>query len=135
MAFNILIVDDSKVTRMMIGRTLTLARVPVQTITEAENGEDGLQKMRASPMDIVIADINMPVMNGVEMITQMNNDASLSKIPVVVISTEGSATRIEELRAMGVQAYVRKPFTPEGVRDTLKEVMGDWEDGAEKRPA
>ncbi len=132
MVFDILVVDDSKVTRKMIGRTLEMAGVPIRSFVEAENGADGLKKMRAlllmekDPFSIVIADINMPEMNGVEMIEQMMQDPVLKQIPVVVISTEGSQTRIDELRSLGVKAYLRKPFTPEDVRDMLKSIVGDW---------
>lgn len=135
MELNILVVDDSKVTRMMIGRILRLAGAPVKTLLEAENGQIGLEKLKGTGIDIVIADINMPVMSGIEMIECMRKDPELESIPVVVVSTEGSSTRIEELRAMGVKAYVRKPFTPEGVRDTIKNVVGDWEDEDQKRSA
>lgn len=135
MELNILVVDDSKVTRMMIARTLGLAGVPVETVLEAENGQVGLEKMKGAGIDIVIADINMPVMSGIEMIECMRKDPELESIPVVVVSTVGSSTRIEELRAMGVKAYVRKPFTPEGVRDTLRKIVGDWEDEDQERSA
>lgn len=138
MAFDILIVDDSKVTRKMIARTLGMAGVPVRTLVEAENGAEGLKKMRAlllmekDPFGIVIADINMPEMTGIEMIGQMMADPVLSKVPVVVISTEGSQTRIDELRSLGVKGYLRKPFTPEDVRDMLKSIVGDWEDESDQ---
>lgn len=135
MNLNMMIVDDSRVTRKMIIRTLELARVPLRGVIEAENGQIALEKMRMDQIDIVIADINMPVMNGLEMIETMNADPILASIPVVVISTEGSTTRIRELRAMGIDAYIRKPFTPEGVRDTLKHVVGDWEDDHRKGAA
>ena len=128
MAFNILIVDDSSTTRMMISRSLQLARVPVGTLTEAADGEAALALLQESWVDVVIADINMPVMNGIEMMQRMKADEELKSIPIIVISTEGSSERIESLQALGVSAYVRKPFTPEAVRDTFRKVMGDWND-------
>lgn len=141
MQLNILVVDDSKVTRKMIGRTLAMAGIPIGSLVEAENGAEGLKKMQAlflmerAPFDVVIADINMPEMNGVEMIERMNDDPKLKAIPVVVVSTEGSQTRIEELRGLGVQAYIRKPFTPEDVRDMIRQIVGDWEDESDERSA
>lgn len=128
MNLSVMVVDDSRVTRKMILRTLKLVRIPTRRIREAENGQVALEIMRMDKIDIVIADINMPVMNGLEMIETMNADPILASIPVVVVSTEGSSTRMEELRNLGVDAYIRKPFTPERVRDTLKRVVGDWED-------
>jgi two-component system, chemotaxis family, chemotaxis protein CheY len=141
MQLNILVVDDSKVTRKMIGRTLAMAGIPVGTLMEAENGAEGLKKMNAlllmerAPFDVVIADINMPEMNGVEMIEHMIKDPKLKGIPVIVVSTEGSQTRIEELRGLGVQAYIRKPFTPEDVRDMIRQIVGDWDDESNERSA
>jgi two-component system chemotaxis response regulator CheY len=135
MALRILLVDDSKVTRMMITRTLAMAGLPVASLVEADNGQAALERMRAAPVDLVLADINMPVMGGVELITAMRADPHLAAIPVVVISTEGSTTRRAELHALGVRAYLRKPFTPESVRDTLRKVLGGGDDEAESQSA
>ncbi|MCK4303696.1 MAG: response regulator [Candidatus Eisenbacteria sp.] len=135
MGFNILIVDDSKVTRIMIKRTLKLTGIPVGSLHEAENGQVALEEMKTNKIDLVLADINMPVMDGMAMIAQMKADPELASVPVIVISTEGSSTRIEELRSKGVAGYVRKPFTPEDVRDTLRQVVGDWDDEARDRSA
>ena len=135
MAFNVLLVDDSRVTRKMIGRTLQTAGLPIRSVYEAANGLAGLQQMRANHIDLVIADINMPVMSGVEMIQSMRSDRQLSKIPVVVVSIEGAAGRHDELRSLGVCAYVRKPFRPEEIGETLKGVLGELGDETEQRVA
>ena len=73
-------------------------------------------------------DINMPVMNGVEMIEHLNEDGLLSSIPVVVVSTEGSATRMDELKRMGVRGYLRKPSAPEQFREVVEEILGAFND-------
>ena len=127
MAFNILIVDDSKTIRSVIKKTLQIAEVPIGQLYEASNGEEGLALMKDQWVDLVFADINMPVMTGIEMIEHMVHDDLLSKTPVVIISTEGSKTRIEELFKMGVRAYIRKPITPEILRTVIKDVMGDYD--------
>ncbi|MCX8042908.1 MAG: response regulator [Desulfobacterota bacterium] len=126
MAFNILIVDDSRTIRSVIKKTLEIARIPVGELYEASNGEEGLGIMKKHWVDLVFADINMPVMTGIEMIEKMVQDDMLSKIPVVIISTEGSKTRIEELFKMGVRAYIRKPITPEILRTVVKDIMGEY---------
>jgi len=128
MSFNILIVDDSKTIRSVIKKTLEIARVPIGTLYEAANGEEGLSVMKEQWVDLVFADINMPVMTGIEMVEIMAKDNMLAKIPIVIISTEGSKTRIEELFKMGVRAYIRKPITPEILRTVVKDVMGDYND-------
>ncbi len=130
MAYNILIVDDSSIIRAVIKKTLKLAEVPVHELYEAGDGREGLEILRGHWVDLVFADINMPVMTGIEMVEQMAADEGLKGIPVVIVSTEGSATRIEELSKMGVRAYIRKPFTPEILRDVVREVMGEESHGA-----
>jgi len=128
MSFNILIVDDSKTIRSVIRKTLLIAGVPISDLYEASNGLEGLQIMKDNWVDLCFADINMPVMTGIEMIEKMQQDQVLAKLPVVIVSTEGSKTRIEELFRKGVRAYLRKPITPEIVRNVVKEVLGDYDE-------
>jgi two-component system chemotaxis response regulator CheY len=128
MSFNILIVDDSRTIRSVIRKTLLIAGVPTGELYEASNGLEGLQVMKDNWIDLCFADINMPVMNGIEMIEQMLADQMLEKLPVVIVSTEGSKTRIEELFRKGVRAYLRKPITPEIIRNVVKEVLGDYDE-------
>jgi two-component system chemotaxis response regulator CheY len=128
MAFNILIVDDSKTIRSVIRKTLLIAGVPTGELYEAGNGLEGLQIMKDNWIDLCFADINMPVMNGIEMIEKMIEDNMLEQLPVVIVSTEGSKTRIEELFRKGVRAYLRKPITPEILRNVVKEVLGDYDE-------
>ncbi len=123
MAFNILVVDDSETVRAVIARTLEMAAVPVRSLREASNGEEALAILQKEWIDIVFSDINMPVMTGVEMISRMQEDELLSTIPVIVVSTEGSKTRMEELMNKGVHAYIRKPFTPEKVKEIIDELL------------
>jgi len=129
MAYNILIVDDSDTVRAVISRTLEMAGVPINTLYEASNGQEALQLMRENWIDLVFSDINMPVMSGVEMIEQMQKDDLLETLPVVVVSTEGSKTRIEDLMKKGVRAYIRKPFTPEKVKEIIDELLGGEDHG------
>ncbi len=128
MSFNILIVDDSKTIRSVIKKTIQIACIPVNEVYEAANGEEGLRKMKENWVDLVFADINMPVMTGIEMIEKMEEDKILEKLPLIIISTEGSKTRIEELFKKGVRAYIRKPITPEMLRNVVKDVMGDYDE-------
>jgi len=125
MSYNILIVDDSRTTRAVIVKTLNLAGISIGELYQAENGEDALGILDENWIDLVLADINMPVMDGVEMISRMSKDGLLQTVPVVVISTEGSKTRIEEMRAKGVRAYVRKPCTPEVIKSIVEGILGD----------
>ena len=123
MALNILVVDDSTVMRKMIIKTMGMCGLPIGEIKQAANGREGLEELGKNWIDIVILDINMPVMNGEEMIDEMQQDSQIKDIPVVVISTEGSSTRIDRLKEKGAR-FIQKPFTPEIIRDTIYEVTG-----------
>lgn len=124
MALNILVVDDSETVRSIILKTLKLSGLELNEPLQASNGHEALAVLRDNWVDLVLTDINMPDMGGVELIEHMKQDDVLKTIPVVVVSTEGSATRIEELKEKGVRAYIRKPFTPEQIRGVLDEVLG-----------
>ncbi|MCP4367538.1 MAG: response regulator [Deltaproteobacteria bacterium] len=123
MALNILVVDDSAVMRKMIIKTMGMCGLPIGEIKQAGNGREGLEELGKSWIDLVILDINMPVMNGEEMIVEMQQDPEIKNIPVVVVSTEGSSTRIDRLKEYGAR-FIQKPFTPEIIRDTIYEVTG-----------
>jgi two-component system chemotaxis response regulator CheY len=112
MPYRILIVDDSRVMREMIQRTVKLSGIEVQSIEQAADGRQALEKMRAQPFDLVLLDINMPVMDGEQVLAQIRADANLRHIPVIIASTESSDTRIRRLRLMGAE-FIHKPFRPE----------------------
>ncbi|MBD3169765.1 MAG: response regulator [candidate division Zixibacteria bacterium] len=124
MAFSILVVDDSKTIRSIIVKTLKLSRLDIGEIYEAANGKEALQVLQDNWIDLVLSDLNMPEMNGLELVDKMTSDDMLKSIPVVIISTDGSTTRIEELKAKGIKEYIRKPFTPEAVGEIIDKVMG-----------
>lgn len=124
MSLNILIVDDSATVRSVVRKALRLAELPLNNVVEAANGAEALRMLREQWIDLVLTDINMPEMNGLELIDAMKKDSLLASIPIVVISTEGSATRIEETKQAGVNAYLRKPFHPEQIKEIVEEVLG-----------
>ena len=124
MALNILVVDDSAVVRAVFSKTFKLIGIPVGELYQAANGKEALEILNENWVDLVFSDINMPVMGGVEMIEKMSDDGLLKTIPVVVVSTEGSTTRIEQLKSKGISAYIRKPFTPELVRKVVDDIVG-----------
>jgi two-component system chemotaxis response regulator CheY len=124
MAYNILIVDDSAIIRAAVKKTLSIAGIEIGELSEAENGKIALEKLDSGWVDLVLADINMPVMNGVELVDNMAASGLIETTPVIIISTERSETRIQELKAKGVSAYLNKPFTPENVRAVIDDVLG-----------
>jgi two-component system chemotaxis response regulator CheY len=123
MAVNVLLVDDSAVMRSMIQKTLLLSGIQLGEIHQAGNGREGLEALESKWIDLVIADINMPVMNGEEMIERMRTRSEWKELPTIVISTEGSQTRIERLERLGVR-FVHKPFSAEQIRDIVKGMLG-----------
>lgn len=123
MAFNILLVDDSSVMRGIIKKTLQLSGLPLGEVLEGSNGKEGIELLNRHWIDLVIADINMPEMDGEEMLDAMKQDDNLKDIPVLVVSTEGSESRIERLKSKGVR-FLRKPFTPERLRDEIYDLLG-----------
>ena len=123
MAFNFLIVDDSATSRGIVKKTLKLTRLPLGEIWEAANGRQGLEQMKANWVDLVLADLNMPDMTGQEMIEAMGQDPLLSKLQVVVVSSEGNQSVLESLVKQGVKQVVRKPFEPGLLRDVIEQAL------------
>jgi two-component system, chemotaxis family, chemotaxis protein CheY len=121
---NILVVDDSSLTRKAIRRIIEMTGLEVGTILDAENGRKALDLLHQGRVDLVLADLNMPEMGGIEMIYHMWANEATRSIPVVVISTESSTTRIEGLVANGAKDYLHKPFTPEQMKTIIERVLG-----------
>jgi two-component system chemotaxis response regulator CheY len=123
MAYNILIVDDSETMRKIIQKSVVLSGFDLGECWEAGNGREALDMLNSRMVDLILADLNMPVMNGLEMLKELQKDENRRGIPVVLITTEGSEKRLEEAYALGVRDYIQKPFHPEAVRDVLTRIM------------
>ena len=120
MGRRVLIVDDSPVLRRVVARSLVVAGIEIDALYQANHGQEALELIAAHPVDLVLADLNMPVMNGVEMVERLAKDGQLKRLQVVVLSSDRSKPRIELLLALGVSAYLSKPFRPEQLRDVLQ---------------
>jgi len=118
----ILIVDDSSMMRTMIKRVVLLAKVPAQDIFEAGNGAEALGILESRDIDLLLTDINMPVMTGIELLRELAANRRWAALTRVVISTDGSAARRDEVAGLDVRCYLEKPFSPEVMRDVLAEV-------------
>mgnify|MGYP002749776402 FL=1 len=127
MAYTIMIVDDSETIREVLTRSIHMTKLPLEEIIQADNGITALEKLEDNWIDIIFTDINMPQMNGIELINALNENAEYKDIPVVIVSTEGSKKRIEELYRKGIKGYLRKPFTPEKIRDVIIKTLGGWD--------
>jgi two-component system chemotaxis response regulator CheY len=124
MAFQLLIVDDSTAMREFIVRVIGLSGLDAGTCLQASNGKEALDVLRANWIDIVLTDVNMPVMNGEQFLSSMEEDEMLRTIPVVVVSTDGSEHRVKRMMSLGAKGYVRKPFSPEELRKTMEQLLG-----------
>jgi two-component system chemotaxis response regulator CheY len=118
----ILIVDDSSMMRAMIKRVVKLTDVPVDEILEAGDGAEALSLLEQHDVQLLLTDINMPVMNGAELLRALADDERYSRLTRVIISTDGSTARREEAADLDVRCYLEKPFSPEVLRDVLNDV-------------
>lgn len=124
--YSVLVVDDSEIIRSVLCKTLKITNIPLRDILIASNGREAVNILNQSWIDIVLTDLNMPVMSGFDLIDTIYSRHDLNLIPIIVISTEGSTVKIDDLKKKGVKGYLRKPFTPEAIRDTLVQVTGGW---------
>jgi two-component system chemotaxis response regulator CheY len=129
MSFNVLIVDDSNSMRAVIKKIISISGFKMNHCYEAANGVEALDILSKSWVDIILSDINMPEMNGLELLNRLKQDELYKDIPVIVITTEGSSERMEEAFNCGARGFIKKPFLPEDVKKILHEVIGVDEDG------
>lgn len=118
----LLIVDDSSVMRAMIKRVVSMIDLPVTTVLEAANGLEALALLEQNEVSVLFTDINMPEMNGTELLQEIDRRGLWPDLMRVIISTDGSAARREEADALNVRFYLQKPFRPEAMRDVLAEL-------------
>src|SRR3979411_2443747 len=112
-----LIIDDSSVMRKIVERSLRQAAIELTKVFEAGNGAEALGVLKENQVDLILCDINMPVMDGLEFIKQLPGIANAKDVPVVMITTEGSETHVVQALSCGARGYIRKPFTPAQVRE------------------
>ena len=124
MAFNILIVDDSPAMRRVVRRVVDLSGVDVGKYLEAGDGLQALAVLHADWVDLVITDINMPEMDGEELLVQVKQDSMLASIPVLVCSTDQSEARIQQMTALGADGYISKPFMPAAFSEQITKLLG-----------
>ena len=124
MGLTVLIVDDSAVTRAVVRKSIGMAGLQISKVYEAANGIEALKILNEAWIDLVFADLQMPEMNGVELVARMAADSMLVSIPVVIVSADPSEERAAELAKLGVRAFIRKPFRPESLKQIVTDVLG-----------
>ncbi len=123
MAIRALIVDDSSVMRKIVERSLRQAGIELTEVLEAGNGAEALKVLAGNQVDLILSDINMPVMDGLEFVRQLNASGAAAQTPVVMITTEGSESNVMQALSCGAKGYIRKPFTAEQVREHVSPVL------------
>jgi two-component system chemotaxis response regulator CheY len=124
MSFNVLIVDDSPAMRSFVRRVLELSGFSLGECFNAQNGQEALDLLHTHWVDVILSDINMPVMDGEQFVRAKGLDEALRSIPVVIVSTDRTQIRVQRMLTLGAKGYVTKPFLPETLRETLEEVLG-----------
>jgi two-component system, chemotaxis family, chemotaxis protein CheY len=117
-----LVVEDSPMMRQLI--VFALARIKNMIVTEADDGVTGLKKLSGNHFDLVITDINMPIMDGLKLIKKIRSDSSHKAVPIIVITTEGSEEDRARAIALGASAYITKPIQAPQVITKVKELLG-----------
>ncbi|HYI96065.1 MAG TPA: response regulator [Bryobacteraceae bacterium] len=116
---NILIVDDSAAIRKILQRVLGQANVPISQVFEAGDGVEALEVLKSQSIGLVLSDINMPNMDGLQLLSQVRAVEQWKNVPFVMITTEGSHSKVLEAVQLGASGYVRKPFTPDQIKEKL----------------
>ena len=119
--YNILIIEDSPTMRQLIA--YALKRIKGVRIVEASDGVDGLKKLSAERFDLIFTDINMPVMDGLKLVSLVRNDSNYKMIPIVVITTEGAQEDRERALALGASDYITKPIQPTRILEVAKNLL------------
>jgi two-component system chemotaxis response regulator CheY len=123
MGYNLLVVDDSAITRKVIKRAISMTGLDLGDVYEAQDGVEALEVLAANWIDIVFSDLNMPRMNGTELIEKMAQSHLLDSVPVIVITSDRNELRLSELKTRGVRAHLNKSFRPEELREVMTRVL------------
>lgn len=124
MAYRVLLVDDSPAMRAFIRRVIVLSGFELDACIEAGDGAEALERLGREKVDVILTDINMPRMDGEELMRQLSQSPDFRDIPAVVVSTDSTRPRILRMIGLGAQGYIAKPFSPESLREALEKVLG-----------
>ena len=123
MAKSLMIVDDSATMRKIIMRTIRMSGLEFDRTEEAGNGSEAIGKLGSGPVDIMLCDVNMPEMNGMELVKKVREMDSCVDMKIIMVSTESSEELIKNVIADGANGYITKPFTPEKFQEKLSPFM------------
>jgi len=119
MDLNVLIVDDSAAIRKILVRVLSQTNLPIQQVYEASDGAEALKLIALNDVSLILSDMNMPNVDGIELLTQLRATPKWSQLSVIMITTEGSQAKVMEAVQLGAKGYVRKPFTADQIKEKV----------------
>jgi two-component system, chemotaxis family, chemotaxis protein CheY len=123
MESDVLVVDDSAAIRKILQRVLRQTGMAIRTIHEAGDGQEALEVMTAHKVQLVLTDINMPKMDGLQFLASLKASPEWKQVPVVMITTEGGESKVGEAVKLGAAGYVRKPFTADQIKEKLAGIL------------
>ncbi|BCA80011.1 response regulator [Desulfuromonas sp. AOP6] len=119
--YKVLVVEDSPTMRQLI--VFALKRIRGLSIVEASDGVDGLKKLSIEKFDLIFTDINMPIMDGLKLVSLVRNDPGYKSVPIVIITTEGAHEDRERALALGANEYITKPIQTTKIIDSAKRLL------------
>lgn len=119
MPLDVLIVDDSAAIRKILHRVLMQAELPLGKVHEANDGNEALNTLNSEKVGLILSDINMPNMDGIELLSRIRANEAYNAVPIIMITTEGSQEKVMQALKLGAAGYVRKPFTPDQIKEKL----------------
>ena len=123
MESDVMVVDDSAAIRKILQRVLRQTGMAIRSIHEAGDGQEALELLKTQPINLVLTDINMPKMDGIQLLAAMKATHRWHHIPVVMITTEGGESKVSEAVRLGAAGYVRKPFTADQIKEKLAGIL------------
>jgi two-component system chemotaxis response regulator CheY len=119
MPVDVLIVDDSAAIRKILQRVLRQTDLPIGDVLEAGDGVEALKALDNRHVHLILSDINMPNMDGLQLLTQLKASEKWKSVPIIMVTTEGGQAKVIEAVQLGAAGYVRKPFTAEQIKEKL----------------
>ncbi len=123
MPVDVLIVDDSAAIRKILQRVLVQAEVPLGQVVEAGDGVEALARLKETKVGLILSDINMPNMDGLQLLNAVKSDDGLKSVPFIMVTTEGGTSKVMEAVNLGAVGYVKKPFTAEQIKEKLAGII------------
>jgi two-component system, chemotaxis family, chemotaxis protein CheY len=123
MPLDVLIVDDSAAIRKILQRVLVQAELPLGKVLEASDGREAIAALKQQTVGLILSDINMPNMDGLQLLSELKANEQWKNVPVLMISTEASQAKVMEAVQLGARGFVRKPFTADQIREKVATIL------------